>query len=182
MKSQQVDSETFILFTADNGYFHGEHGLADKWYPYEEALRVPLIVRDPKMTRAQRATTSAALALNIDIAPTLLAAAGVEVPKVMQGAPLQAIYQMSKESSPKWRDEYYYEHPVIIGKDRIPRSEAVISGSWRYIYWPDYAHEQLFDLATDPHQERNDGTTQHPQILAQLRENMKDLRARAQGG
>ena len=49
LKKQGVLDQTLVIFTTDNGYFHGEHGLADKWYPYEESIRVPLIVRDPRL-------------------------------------------------------------------------------------------------------------------------------------
>ena len=81
---------TLVVFTGDNGYFHGEHGLADKWYPYEEALRVPLIVRDPRLPKAKRGTTRDALVLNLDVAPTVIAAAGAKVPDGVQGRDVRA--------------------------------------------------------------------------------------------
>ena len=80
LKAQGVYDNTLIVFIGDNGYFHGDRGLADKWYPYEQALRVPLIVRDPRLRAGRRGTTSDRLALNIDIAPTIVAAAGMPVP------------------------------------------------------------------------------------------------------
>ncbi|MFM7242599.1 MAG: sulfatase-like hydrolase/transferase, partial [Planctomycetaceae bacterium] len=61
---------TLVIFTTDNGYLHGEHGLADKWYPFEESIRVPLIVVDPRMPADERGTVDDALALNVDLAPT----------------------------------------------------------------------------------------------------------------
>src|SRR5207302_1679130 len=57
LKEQGVYENTLIVFNGDNGYFHGEHGLADKWYPYEESLRVPLIVRDPRLPKERRNVT-----------------------------------------------------------------------------------------------------------------------------
>lgn len=53
-----------MIFTTDNGYFHAEHGLADKWYPHEESIRVPLIIRDPRMPPEQRGKTNAEFTLN----------------------------------------------------------------------------------------------------------------------
>ena len=72
-----LERDTLVVFTTDNGYFHGEHGLADKWYPYEESIRVPLIVWDPRMPAVARGTTDDALTLNVDLAPTILAAARI---------------------------------------------------------------------------------------------------------
>ena len=92
LKAQGVYDNTLIVFIGDNGYFHGDRGLADKWYPYEQALRVPLIVRDPRLRAGRRGMTSDRLALNIDIAPTIAAAAGMPVPAVMQGRDLSPLY------------------------------------------------------------------------------------------
>jgi len=180
LRAQGVYDSTFILFTADNGYFHGEHGLADKWYPYEEALRVPMIVRDPQDDTSTRDPTprgrvSSAMVLNIDVAPTLLRAAGLDPPATMQGEPLQ-LYRSAVTRAPRWRKQFYYEHPVILGKDRIPRSEALIWNQWRYIYWPDYDYEELYDLADDPHQERKDGKEKKPELLTDLRQELKSWR------
>ena len=92
LKAQGVYENTLIVFIGDNGYFHADRGLADKWYPYEQALRVPLIVRDPRLPAQQRGTTRDQIALNIDVAPTVLSAAGVAAPEVMQGRDLGPLY------------------------------------------------------------------------------------------
>jgi len=81
-------------------------------------------VCDPRLPPEKRGTTNDALVLNLDVAPTLLAAAGVRVPETGAGKDVAPLY-LSAEP-PKWRDEFYYLHPVIIAKDRIPRSEAVV--------------------------------------------------------
>ena len=67
LRAQGLDENTLVIFTTDNGYFHGEHGLADKWYPYEESIRVPLIVRDPRMPKIKRGTTNDDFVLNVDL-------------------------------------------------------------------------------------------------------------------
>src|SRR5690606_15346146 len=74
---------TIIIFTGDNGMYLGEHGLAGKWYGHEESIRVPLILYDPR-ARARGIVTDE-IALNVDIAPTILKLAGVTVPDGMQG-------------------------------------------------------------------------------------------------
>ena len=61
LKAQGVYEQTLIAFIGDNGYFHGDRGLADKWYPYEQALRVPLIVRDPRASSRRAAARATSL-------------------------------------------------------------------------------------------------------------------------
>ncbi|MEY2714968.1 MAG: hypothetical protein RIT24_1311 [Planctomycetota bacterium] len=150
---QGVLDRTLVVFTTDNGYFHGEHGLADKWYPYEESIRVPLIVRDPRMPAAKHGTTSDACTLNVDLAPTILAAANIAPPAGMQGRDLAPLYL--ENTAPAWRDEFLYEHPMLTSRDFIPASEALVTRDWKYIAWPDWGVEQLFDLAHDPLETRD---------------------------
>jgi arylsulfatase len=144
---------TLVIFTTDNGYFHAEHGLADKWYPYEESIRVPLIVSDPRMRSQVRGSTRDALTLNVDLAPMILAAANISPPKGMQGRDLGPLYL--DESPPTWREEYFYEHATIRDKDFIPASQALVRKDWKYILWPEFQYEELFDLTHDPLEENN---------------------------
>jgi arylsulfatase len=153
LRSQGELERTLIVAIGDNGYFHAERGLADKWYPYEEALRVPLLVRDPRLTVARRGTTREELVLNIDIAPTLVAAAGVRAPAVMQGRDLAPLYL--RRRAPAWRDEFFYEHPTITSAARIPTSYAVVRRDWKYVEWPEHGFRQLFDLRADPSELEN---------------------------
>jgi arylsulfatase A-like enzyme len=80
LKHEGVFDRTLIIFMGDNGYFHGEHGLADKWYPYDESIRVPLIVQDPRIPESLRGATNDDFVLNVDVAPTILAAANLPAP------------------------------------------------------------------------------------------------------
>lgn len=153
LKEQGVYENTIIVFMGDNGYFHSEHQLADKWYPYEEAMRVPLIIHDPRISKDRRNINCNEFALNIDIAPTLLSAAGIKVPESMQGEDLADLYL--RNETDKWRKDFYYEHPIITRKERIPSSEALMTGDKKYIYWPDYKQEEYFDLSKDPQEIHN---------------------------
>jgi arylsulfatase A-like enzyme len=153
LKAQGVYDNTLVAFIGDNGYFHGDRGLADKWYPYEQALRVPLIIRDPRVPGRWRGVTKDQLALNIDIAPTIVSAVGMPLPDAMQGHDLSQLYLSDKAAA--WRDEFFYEHPTITSRDRIPASEGVIRRDWKYVYWPEFEYEQLFDLKNDPEEIRN---------------------------
>ncbi|MFM9026315.1 MAG: sulfatase [Planctomycetaceae bacterium] len=153
LERQGLLDSTLVIFTTDNGYLHGEHGLADKWYPFEESIRVPLIVVDPRMPRNERGAVDDALVLNVDIAPTILAAAGVAPPPRMQGRDLAPLYlprDPAGGAEPPWRTEFFYEHPTITNVDRIPSSEALVRKDIKYVVWPDHDREQLFDLVKDP--------------------------------
>ncbi len=157
--------QTLIIFTTDNGYFHAEHGLADKWYPYEESIRVPLIIRDPRLVAGQRGQVNEALTLNVDLAPTILTAASMPIPKGMQGRDLSELY-LAPRANHSWRTDFFYEHATIKNTSFIPSSEALVSRDWKYIYWPDFEYEQLFHLSDDP-MEENDLAKQ-PSAKAQL--------------
>jgi arylsulfatase len=156
LKAQGALDNTLVVFTTDNGYFHGEHGLADKWYPYEESIRVPLIVRDPRSPASVRGTTNDEFVLNVDLAATILTAMGVPVPETMQGRDFSPLY-LTREGSPRpaWRQEFFYEHATIRNTDFIPSSEALVRKDVKYIWWPDFKHEELFDLSNDPHETNN---------------------------
>ena len=178
LRAQGVLDRTLVVFTTDNGYFHGEHGLADKWYPFEESIRVPLIVRDPRAPAASRGTTSPARTLNVDLAPTILAAAGVAAPAGMQGRDIAPLYLDA--TPPAWREEFLYEHPMLTSRDFIPASEAVVTRGWKYIFWPDWNAEQLFDLEVDPLEERDlAGDPANAATLARLRARLAQLRSQA---
>jgi arylsulfatase len=179
LKRQGELQRTLVVFTTDNGYFHGEHGLADKWYPYEESVRVPLIVCDPRMPADLRGSVRSEVVLNVDLAPSILRAAGVEIPQSMQGCDLSDLYLVDQPRP--WRTDFYYEHPTIDRVDFIPSSEAVIAKDVKYIFWPDYDVEQLFDLTADPHEERD--LVENPAFEGRrkaLRERLNVLRTAAQ--
>lgn len=178
LEKQGVLDNTLVIFTADNGYFHGEHGLADKWYPHEESIRVPLIIRDPRAPKDKKGTTHDAMTLNVDLAPTILQAAGIAVPDVMQGCDIAPLYLAEKK--PEWRSEYFYEHPNVGKTDFIPASEALVRTDWKYMFWPEHNYEQLFDLTKDPREENDLAKDPaHAAKLAEMRARFAELKAAA---
>ena len=142
---------TVIVFSSDNGYFLGEMGLADKWYAYEESIRTPLIIYDPRLPQRQRGTTRSQMTLNTDIAPTLLSLAGLPVPEATQGRDLTPLL---RGDNPRWRKDWFYSHyfpgnpPTVV----IPRSEGIRSEQWKYIRWIDSQplREEVYNLRRDP--------------------------------
>jgi len=178
LKKQGVYENTLIVFMGDNGYFHGEHGLADKWYPYEESIRVPLIVLDPRISSEKAGTVDENFVLNIDIAPTLVAAAGQKVPEVMQGSDFSVLYL--NRNPGKWREDFFYEHPYVTNEERIPSSEALVTNTDKYIWWPHYKTEEYFDLLKDPLEKQNMiGDPAYAGRISDLKKRFELLRAEA---
>lgn len=189
LKRQDQYENTLIIFTADNGLYHGEHGLAGKWYPHQESIRIPLMIRDPRMPETIRNTTNDAFTLNIDLAPTILSATNHSAPCTMQGQDMAKIYLSDED----WRDEFYYEHPKIDvrnGEADIPGSTALVRKYFKYIFWsPDrtkaYHHpemEQLFELGEDPKEENNlAARPDYLKILLEMRGRHNKLRRQVRG-
>ena len=115
--------QTIIVFTSDNGYLLGEHQQFDtKRFAYEESIRVPFIIRYPKLI-APGAMIDA-LALNIDVAPTLLALAGAEPMERVQG---QSLVPLLRDSGVQWRESFLAEYFAEAGPMEVIRSEALIA-------------------------------------------------------
>lgn len=152
LEARGLAENTVIVYSSDNGYFLGERGLADKWYMFEESIRVPLIVYDPRLPASQREKQRNEMALNIDVAPTLLNLAGVPIPSSMQG---RSLLPLAKGETVPWRDEWYYSH--LFQHPQIPKSEGVRTDTWKYFRFleGDPRAEYLYDLQADPLEKRN---------------------------
>ena len=174
LKRQKAYNNTVIIVTADNGEFHGWHALADKWYPYQESIRVPLIIKDPRMPMKKRGTTDDSFTLNVDLASTILGAAGLNSPKEMQGRDIGDLYLSVLKSREPWRSEYYYEFPDI--NPKIPPSIALVRRKWKYINWPKHNYEQLFDLDEDPLEFMNLVEDNTSDIVQEMRQRLIELR------
>lgn len=168
LQKRGLATNTVIIYTSDNGYFLGDRELSDKFYMYEEGLRDPLIIFDPRQPADHRGRKESAMSLNIDFAPTMLALAGVPAPARMQGRSL--IPLIDNEQSADWRTEFFYEEKYFPA--RIPPSEGVRTERWAYIRWVKEKPpvEELFDLQTDPLEGHNlANNPAYAQKLAQLR-------------
>ena len=164
-----VAENTVIVFTSDNGWFAGERGLADKWFMYEESIRVPLIAFDPRLPNAKRGRTVSSIALNVDFAPTFLDMAGLTIPETMQGRSLVPFVEGRRVKD--WRKSFFYEHDY--GPKIIPSSEGIRTERWAYIRWlgPNPEGEELYDLLHDPLEQTNLATRGSSMpILGSLRE------------
>lgn len=160
-----LTENTMVIFTSDNGYYLGEHRLGDKRSAYEESMRVPLIVRYPKLSGKGRLIETAAL--NIDIAPTMLDFAGVPAPAMMQGRSWRPLLEGKSDD---WRRTFFYCYYHENGF-KTPTMMAVRSDSAKLVKYP--GHEEwteLFDLKADPFEMDNLIKDPH---RAELREEME---------
>lgn len=152
LKELGIERKTIIIMAGDNGFFLGEHGLAGKWFPYEESVRIPLFIYNPMEKNKNKGKRIREIALNIDIAPTILAFAGIEKEPGMQGEPLQKLWRNNRKN---WRNMFYYEHQF--NHPGIPKSEAVVSLDYKLIHYyelPDSCYE-FYDLKNDPFETKN---------------------------
>lgn len=173
LQQQKLTDNTIVIFTADNGYALADRGMADKWYAYEEDMRVALIIKDPLLPKERQGTTVDAMALNVDLAPTMLDLAGLPVPAAMQGRSLKPL--LEGKTPADWRTEFFYEHHSV--PNRIPPVEAVRTQKWKYIRWiePNPVTEELYDLEADPLEERNlVGDASKAEVLNKMRAKWKN--------
>lgn len=157
LEASARSKNTVLLFTSDNGFALGDRGMADKWTFFEESIRVPLLIADLRDADASRCRVEA-IALNTDIAPTILGLAGLPIPKTIQGRSL--IPFMKRYLPMDWRQGFLYEHAS--GPKAIPPSEGIRTERFKYIRWlkpdaesikaGDFRQEQLFDLDADPNE------------------------------
>ena len=172
-KTKALDN-TVIIFAGDNGYFHGEHGgMWDKRAAYEPSMRIPLLMRYPRLVKT--ATECKEMVLNIDLAPTILELAGVPAPASMQGQSWLSVLK-GRPGRKSFLYEYFqetdrrYKRPTVI---------AVRTKQWKYVTYPldDSLTGELYNLRTDPEELNNlfgnpgyaDITEQMKRELAQLK-------------
>jgi len=155
LHEMKLDENTIVIFLSDNGYLWGEHGLGGKWILYEESIRIPMIIRWPGMPENSKGKLLKQLALNIDIAPTILDLAGIKAPEVMNGKSLLPIISHPDSD---FRNDFFMEHVGIVKADNpIPDSYGIRTKDWKYIRYINVEPEveEMYNLSTDPLEMKN---------------------------
>jgi arylsulfatase A-like enzyme len=155
LSRQNILENTMVLFTSDNGYFYGEHGLSvERRLPYEEAVRVPLLIRFPKLAPAGLKKNE--LVQSIDIAPTVLALAHASIGDHLQG---RSLLPLLSDTADTWRDSILieftsYEKPMPWLVDASYK--IIRKGKYKYIHWIHHKNSnELYDLQADPYELKN---------------------------
>ncbi len=171
-----LTENTMVIYSSDNGYYFNEHGLGDKRAAYEEGLRIPLLLRYPKL--GLKGALVDEMALNIDLAPTMLDYAGLPANKGMQGASWRPLLERKGSASvANWRhaffNEYFFETGFI-----VPTLVDLRTETSKLIKYP--GHEdwtEMFDLKTDPYETNNLANDPNQKVMRVLLQSELDKEA-----
>ena len=164
---------TIVIYASDQGFYLGEHGWYDKRWMFEESLEMPLLVRWPGGVAP--GARPAAMVQNIDYGPTLLEAAGGEVPAEMQGKSFVPV--LRGQTPADWRDAIYYAYFEDNAVHNVPRHDGVRTDRYKLMFFPVSAEWQLFDLETDPEELTSVHTDPaYAEVLGGMRERYEQLR------
>lgn len=173
-------SNTYVVFTSDNGYHLGEHRLQSKSTPYEETIGVPLLVRGPGVPRG---VNRRAMALNNDLAPTFADLASVTPPAFVDGRSLGPLLATAPPAS--WRSAFLIEHRRSANEGpyarHITRYDAVRTGNYLYVEYGT-GEKELYNLGDDPYELRSRHRTAGSDLKRRLAARLDDLRGCAADG
>lgn len=153
---------TLVVFTSDEGYFYGEHGLSvERRLAYEESIRIPLLMRYPKLIKPRSIINE--MVLNIDIAPTMLELAGATIPGHIQGRSLVPLLRSTSEplkpgTRLPWRNSFLIEYfsDTVFPRVRNMGYQAVRTDMWKYIHYVEIDHaDEFYNLQWDPYETKN---------------------------
>ena len=167
--------DTMVVFTSDHGYFYGEHGLnEERRLAYEETIRIPLVVRFPRLVKA--GTTPSEMALSIDLAPTLLEVAGLAPGAGVQG---RSLVPVLAQQAPGWRTSFLIEYfsDTVFPRIRTMGYSAVRTARHKYIQFRELKEmDELYDLEADPYELTNlVGKPESREVLQQMRTELQRL-------
>lgn len=149
-----IAEDTMVVYTSDNGYYLGDHRLGDKRSAYEESIRIPLLLRYPRL--GAKGVVVNEPALNIDLAPTFIDYASLHAPEQMQGKSWRPLLERKGGEPPAgWRTSFFYEY-FFERNFAVPTLYAVRTDSAKLIKYKDHEEwTELFDLGKDPYEMRN---------------------------
>lgn len=175
LRAQGGDSETVVIFSSDNGLSMGDRRLAGKWTHFDESIRVPLVIHDPR-ERAGAGTRPEAFALNVDLPSTVLDLAGVDAPASYRGRSLMPFVQGRTPGD--WRKEFFCEQEDWTNLS-LPDWIGIRSADFSYAEYFDAGTSVHFltDARTDPQEIRNlAGDPAYAEILLEYRDRARRYR------
>jgi arylsulfatase A-like enzyme len=150
LKKNDLEKNTIVIYTSDNGWYLGELGMYDKRFMYEPGLRTPLLAAGPGIRSGIEPT---AMVANIDIAPTLLDLAGCEIPEFMQGVSFKPLLQ--GDTPANWRKTVYYRYYHSPGHHNTQAHYGVRTETHKLIYYWNKKLYEMFDLRVDAEEQNN---------------------------
>jgi arylsulfatase A-like enzyme len=178
LEDNNLDEDTLVMYMGDNGFVFGEHGLIDKRHMYEESMRVPFLAWAPGMIKAGSVIEE--LIQNIDIAPTVLDIAGLDIPASMDG---KSFLPILKGQDVAWRDAVFYEYYWERNFPHTPTTHGVRTDRYKYIHYHGiWDIDELYDLQEDPKEMHNlIHSPQHQELIAELNNRMFDWLEKTDG-
>ena len=173
LKETRKLDDTAVIYSSDNGFFHGEWRMFDKRFMHEPSICVPLLIRYPR--RIKPNTRTERMALNVDLAPTMLELAGLPVPQGMHGRSLAPL--LEGKPSP-WRTDWLYEYYEYPDAHRVRRHRGVRTDRHKLIHYYETPEEfELYDLKADPGEKNNlHGRPGYERLTENLRKRVSELR------
>jgi N-acetylglucosamine-6-sulfatase len=160
LASEHLLDSTLVIYMGDNGFAFGEHGIIDKRTAYEESMRVPMLMQCPDLFAGGRTVDQ--VVANLDIAPTVLAAAGLQPPANMVGA---SMLPLAEQKTVPWRTELLYEYYWERNFPQTPTTFALRGDQYKFIrYYGRWDIDELYDLKADPMEMHN--LTDQPEFTA----------------
>jgi N-acetylglucosamine-6-sulfatase len=162
---------TVVMYMGDNGFAFGEHGLIDKRTAYEESMRVPMLARVPGVPGG---TVVEQVVANIDVAPTMLEAAGLVPPDGLDG---QSMLPILRDPAAPWRSELLYQYFWERNFPQTPTVHALRGDRYKYVrYHGIWDVDELFDLQEDPLESRNlIASEEHQEIVAEMNRRLFEI-------
>ncbi|MBG38299.1 MAG: sulfatase [Cryomorphaceae bacterium] len=172
LEENGLSENTIVVYTSDQGFYLGEHGWFDKRWMYEESFKMPFLIKNPRTIEA--GTTSDAMVMNVDFAPTLLDMAGIEIPSEMQGKSFKGAFEGDKKNNRKSVYYHYYEYPIW---HKVQPHYGVKTERYKLMHFYYSIDEwELYDLKTDPNEMRNIYSEAAPELIELLKKELQALR------
>lgn len=173
LKEADLEENTVVMYSSDQGWYLGEHGWFDKRWMYEESFRTPFVVRWPGVIKPGSVTN--AMAMNLDFAPTFLSIAGADIPKDMQGVNLKPIF--AGEQPKDWRKSLYYHYYEFPGAHSVRRHLGVRTDRYKLIHFYNIEEWEMYDLKKDPNELKSVyGDADYADIQTELKAELERLK------
>ncbi len=171
----RLEQNTIVIYSSDQGFFVGDHGMYDKRWMYEESLKMPLIVKWPGQT--QPGSRDQHLVQNLDYAETFLEIAGARVPEDMQGRSLVPLLKGQPVND--WRSSIYYHFYEYPSVHMCARHNGVRTGQFKLFHMYEFDQWEFYDLAADPDEKQNQyNNPRYADKISMMKKELERLRVK----